>query len=247
MEKKLYSELSWLWPMWGDPETEYAPYDRFVTGIIEKQAQIPVKTLLDVGCGGGKNLFNLKKRYTATGLDISVDMLSLAKELNPGCELVQGDMRSFSLGKTYDAIFIDDAIGYMVSQEEIESVFRCAYDHLNPGGVMVVTPEFTEGFVQNEATTYKGEKTIEGKHIEVVFIENNYDPKPGDGTYESTMVFLIRENGKLRIKTDHHTLGIFPVETWRALLHRTGFSFTEHLYEEGPRTYTTFGCLRSVT
>jgi SAM-dependent methyltransferase len=244
MEEKLYTELSWLWPMWGDPNTEYARYCEFVTNIIERGTQISVKTLLDIGCGGGKNLFNLKKRYVAAGLDISADMLYLAKELNPGCELVQGDMRRFSLGKKYDAILIDDAIGYMVTGEEIASVFRCAYDHLNPGGVMVVTPEFTEEFVQNETMTYKGEKTIDGKHIEVVFIENNYDPDPEDDTYESTLVFLIRENGKLRIESDNHTLGIFNSDTWRTLLRNAGFSFSEYLYKEGTRVYTTFGCVR---
>ncbi len=246
MENKLYTELSWLWPMWGDPNAEYAPYCEFVIDIIEKGKQIPVKTLLDIGCGGGKNLFNLKKRYTSTGLDISSDMLLLAKELNPACELVQGDIRSFSLGKTYDAILIVDAIGYMVTQEEKESVFRCAYDHLNPGGMMVVTPETKEVFVLNETTTYKGEKTIDGIHDEVVFIENNYDADPKYEIYESTLIFIIRENGKLRIETDNHTLGLFPSETWKRLLHQTGFTLSEYLYKEQNRTYVTFGCVKPV-
>jgi SAM-dependent methyltransferase len=232
--------------MWGDPKTEYAQYCEFVTDIIEKATQIPVKTLLNLGCGGGKNLFNLKKRYTATGLDISPEMLLSAKDLNPDCKLIREDIRSFSLGKRYDAILIDDAIGYMVSQEEIESVIRCARDHLNPGGVMVVTPEFKEAFVQNETATYKGEKTVNGEHVEVTFIENNYDPDPEDDTYESALVFVIRENGKLRIETDVHTLGLFTSDTWRTLLRGAGLSFSEYLYEGGTRTYTTFGCVRPV-
>src|SRR5512137_2475281 len=94
---RLYDDLAWLWPIWGSPE-EYADYCNHVTQVIRKHAAIPVISLLDIGCGGGKNAFNLKHCYHVTGLDLSPRMLELARQLNPECEFLHGDMRTFDLG-----------------------------------------------------------------------------------------------------------------------------------------------------
>jgi hypothetical protein len=52
---------------------------------------------------------------------------------------------------------------------------------------------------------------------EVVFIENVYDPDPTDAHYETTVLYLIREQGQPRIETDRWTMGIFSLDTWRAV------------------------------
>ena len=134
---RLYDDLAWLWPIWGSAE-EYADYCIHVDRLIRGHARIPVRSLLNVGCGGGKNVFNLKRRYDVTGLDLSQRMLELARDLNPQCEFVQGDMRTFSLQRRFDAILVDDAVAYMVSRADLRAVFETAWRHLRPGGVMVV-------------------------------------------------------------------------------------------------------------
>jgi trans-aconitate methyltransferase len=68
--------------------------------------------LLDIGCGGGKNVLNLKRQFAVTGVDLSSAMLAQAKELNPECMFVQGDMRTFRLDRTFDAVLMDDALSY---------------------------------------------------------------------------------------------------------------------------------------
>jgi len=79
--------------MWGDAATEYAHYCQHVAGLIRQHARRPATTLLDLGCGGGKNVLNLQREFTVTGVDLSPAMLAQAKDLNPGCTFVQGDMR----------------------------------------------------------------------------------------------------------------------------------------------------------
>ncbi len=96
--------------MWGDAATEYAHYCKHVTGLIRQYAKHSVTTLLDIGCGGGKNVLNLKREFQVTGLDLSSVMLAQAKQLNPDCTFVQGDMRTFRLDRTFDAVLVDDAI-----------------------------------------------------------------------------------------------------------------------------------------
>ena len=238
----LYTDLVWLWPMWGDAATEYAHYCEHVTALIRQYAARPATSLLDIGCGGGKNVVNLKRDFTVTGLDLSPTMLAQAKELNPECTFVHGDMRKFRLDSTFDAVLVDDAISHMNCRADFVAAFRTAYAHLNPGGVLIATPDVTsETFQQNKTTTTPA--TRDG--LDVVFIENVYDPDPTDEQYETTILYMIREGGRLRIETDHWTMGIFSLDTWRHVLRETGFHVHEGRYNPGEDDYTVFACVKT--
>jgi SAM-dependent methyltransferase len=241
---RLYSDLAWLWPIWGSAE-EYAEYCSHVTRLIREHAQIPVRCLLNIGCGGGKNVFNLKRDYDVTGLDVSPRMLALARELNPECEFLQGDMRTFSLDRTFDAVLVDDAISYMATRADLRSAFVAAWQHLNPGGIMVAGPDNTkETFVQNRTVVTPPVGMTKPANMEVVFIENDYDPDPTDDHYEGTMVYLIRDDGRLRVETDRHILGLFTLDAWRETLTGVGFTIRQEKYVEGGKEHVTFACLK---
>ncbi len=240
---RLYDDLAWLWPIWGDPE-DYTDYCNHVTHVIREHAGIPVNSLLDIGCGGGKNVFNLKRNYHVTGLDLSPPMLELARQLNPECEFVHADMRTFDLGRTFDAVLLDDAITYMTTRADLRSAFASAWRHLNPGGVMVVNPDETkETFLQNR-TVVTPAGGARPAHVDVVFVENSFDPDREDDHYEGTMVYLIREHGQLRVEVDRHILGLFAIDAWRAALAEVGFEIREETYAERGKRYVTFVCLK---
>jgi len=78
----------------------------------------------------------------------------------------------------------------------------------------------------------------------VVFIENVYDPDLTDERYETTVLFLIRDHGRLRIESDHWTLGIFSRDTWRQVPGETGFEVHEGRYDPGDEEYTVFACAK---
>jgi SAM-dependent methyltransferase len=243
--KRLYTDLAWLWPMWGDHTTEYARYSDYAASLIRQYAQHPVKTLLNISCGGGKNIYNLKNHFHITGLDRSPAMIKLAVALNPECNFVEGDMRNFSLGKTFDAILMDDGISYMTSRADLSAAFACAFQHLKSGGVMVATPDVTaETFNQNDTACARSVECMRPDGIDVVFVENVYDPNPSDEQYEATMIYLIRENGRLRIETDRFTLGLFSLETWKQILFDTGFEIHQDKYVDGDSEYISFACLK---
>ncbi len=231
--------------MWGDAKTEYARYSRYVADRIRERARRPISTLLDIGCGGGKNVYTLKEYFRVTGLDLSPTMLAQARELNPGCEFIQGDMRSFQLGRTFDAILMDDAIGYMKCRADFSAAFRTAFAHLNAGGVLVVTPDVTsETFRQNSTTITPAVERTKPPHIDVVFVENWYDADPSDDRFEATILYLIRENGTLRIETDRFTLGLFPMSVWKSTLSEIGFLTDEGRYLDGENEYTVLTGLK---
>lgn len=238
----LYTDLAWLWPMWGDAATEYAHYCEHVTALVRQYAERQTTTLLNIGCGGGKNVLNLKLNFNVTGLDLSPTMLAQAKELNPESIFVHGDMRAFRLNSTFDAVLMDDAISHMNCRADFVAALRTAYAHLKPGGVLIVTPDVTIETFQQNKTTFTA-ATRDG--LDVVFIENMYDTDPADEQHETTILYLIRDHGRLRIETDYWVMGIFSLDTWRHVLHETGFQIHEGLYRQGEDEYTVFACVKA--
>lgn len=238
---KLYSNLSWLWRMWGDPAGEYARYNHKVISWITKHSRRKYHTLLDLGCGGGKNVFTLKHHYQVTGLDLSPEMLSLCHELNPETPTICADMRDFSLENPFDIIYIDDAISYVTSREDLLRVLRCCLKSLAPDGLMVLTPDlFKEDFVQNETEIFQSIPHQLHPDTEVTYITNNYDPDPSDDIYECLFLYLIRQRGILTLEREVHTLGIFERDTWLGVLAELDLCVHQELFTEDDHQYTVY-------
>jgi len=111
--------------------------------VFKKYGDGPIKTILDLGCGTGNHAIPLAKRgYEVTGIDISPDMLKIAKKkvsnLQPSTFnfqpiLLQGDIRSLDLGKKFDAVLMMFAVlGYQTSNENVLSALRTVQRHLRP-------------------------------------------------------------------------------------------------------------------
>ncbi len=241
---RLYSDLAWLWPMWGDVE-EYGPETDRCVEFMTRFAAIEARTLLDMGCGGGKNACHFKKRFEVTGIDISENMLANARALNPECTFRLGDMRCIDLNGRFDAVFINDSVNYMTTKEDLLALFTNARRHLRDGGVMVVSPDYCkESFRQNATRISHAASATKPENLDVVFIENDYDPDPEDDTYEATIVYLIREDGKLRIEHDFHLCGLFSLDVWRRSLAEAGFEVREEGRDGGyTKDLPTFVCV----
>ena len=69
------------------------------------QARRPgAATLLDVACGTGAHLAELRRWYRCEGLDLDPNLLAVARERLPDVPLHEGDMRDFELGRRFDAV-----------------------------------------------------------------------------------------------------------------------------------------------
>jgi SAM-dependent methyltransferase len=72
--------------------------------------------VLELGCGTGRLLNALNPSY-GVGVDLSSNMISIAKKNYPNLEFVQGDLEDemliSSLQETFDFIILSDTIGYL--------------------------------------------------------------------------------------------------------------------------------------
>lgn len=216
--RRLYNDLAWTWHIISPPE-DYIPEAEHYHTLYRANSKIPVNSLLDLGCGGGHVDWVLKKYYTITGVDISIDMLKQARDLNPEVQYQQGDMRTIRLHALFDAILLHDSVNYMLTEKDLQAAFKTAYWHLKPGGVMLTFAEEYNAIQQNRVSV----STHVKDNIAITFIEHQYDPEPNDTTYENTFVYLIRTKDGLDIQTDRHESGIFPLSTWWRLLRTIGF------------------------
>ncbi len=218
-QRRLYGDLAWVWPIVSPPE-DYAEESERLGCAIAEHAGTSVETLLHLGCGGGHNDYTFKQRFEVTGVDVSEPMLDLARRLNPEVSYYTGDMRAVELGKRFDAVVALDSMSYMLTEQDLRSVFATAYAHLNSGGVFVTTAsEILEGFQQNKTVGF----SRSAGDLDITHVQNLHDPDPTDTTYETSFVYFIRRGGRLKIETDRHVCGLFPLGTWVRTLRDVGF------------------------
>jgi SAM-dependent methyltransferase len=116
--------------------------------------------LLDVGCGTGKSFLPMLERgWEVTACDISPSMLDLARaKVGPRARLYVADMRDLpQLGEFDVAWALDDAVNYLLSNEELESALRGIGRNLAPGGLLM----FDLNTLYSYRTFFAESKTIE--------------------------------------------------------------------------------------
>ncbi len=216
----LYDELAEWWPLLSAPEDyaeEAAEYERLLLGASEG----PVETVLELGSGGGNNASHLKRRVRMTLVDRSPGMLAVSRRLNPECEHVEDDMRTVRLGRTFDAVFVHDAIAYLTSEDDLQAAFETAYVHCRPGGCALFVPDF----VRETFTPGTDHGGHDGAGRAMRYLEWRYDPSPIDTTYVVDFAYLLRlPGGALDVRRDRHVCGLFPRATWLDSLASVGFT-----------------------
>jgi SAM-dependent methyltransferase len=110
---------------------------------FEMYAGLPVKSVLEVGCGNCPHMVELLRRgYTFTGLDISEAMLAYsARKANSfagKATFIQADMVDFSLSKRFDFAYIMLGSLSVQTTEDIFSHFRSVAQVLNPGALYLL-------------------------------------------------------------------------------------------------------------
>ena len=216
---KLYSELAEWWPIFSAPE-EYSEEAAFFARVLTESCDPPPRSVLELGSGGGNNASHLKARYAMTLVDLSPRMLAVSQALNPECQHLEGDIRTIRLGRSYDAVFVHDAICHMTTRAELGAVMQTAFEHCRPGGVALFAPDFVrETFVEN--TDHGGNDTDRGS---VRYLQWTTDPDPSDTTYFVDFAILIRDpQGSMRLEHDRHTYGLFKRSEWLGLMRDAGF------------------------
>jgi hypothetical protein len=156
-------------------------------------------------------------------------MLALSATLNPECEHLEGDMRTLRLGRTFDVVFIHDAISYLTTEDDLRAALETASVHVRAGGVVILTPDATTEIFK-ASTDHGGHDGGDGRSLR--YLEWTHAPEPGATTYVTDYAIVARGPGdELRVVHDRHTLGLFPRATWERLVADVGLELVDTTVE----------------
>jgi trans-aconitate methyltransferase len=226
---RLYSDLAPWFHLLTHPK-DYVEEADFIARVLEAVADGEVRTVLELGSGGGNNASHLKARFDLTLTDVSQEMLELSRSLNPECEHLRGDMRTLRLGREFDAVLVHDAISYMASEADLRAAIETVAAHVRPGGAALLLPDTTRELF-HEGVETGGHDGEDGRRLR--YLHWTRDDAPDDDTYQVDFVVLVREPGQAtRVLHELHTEGLFSEEAWRRLIDDAGLEVVEHGVED---------------
>jgi SAM-dependent methyltransferase len=214
----MYHDLAGWWHLLSDPSDYAEEAGAFVRLLLATDP--PTGTVLELGSGGGNNAFHMKPHFRMTLSDISEEMVDASRLLNPECEHVVGDMRELRLGRTFDAVFVHDAIMYMLTEDDLRAAMTTAFAHCRAGGITLFVPDSVAETFRSQ-TRHGGH---DGTQRSMRYLEWDHAPKEGSTTFVTDFAFILQdEEGVTHVERDIHTLGLFGRSTWLQLLEEVGF------------------------
>lgn len=117
----------------------------YIEKIIFSETVQGPKSILELGCGTGIHSKLLAERgHSLHAIDLSSDMLELAKQRIVGADLVEriefdvGDVRDYRAGKKFDAVLsLFHVASYQTTNSDFEKFILTAKEHLNPDGILI--------------------------------------------------------------------------------------------------------------
>jgi trans-aconitate methyltransferase len=240
--ERLYDDIADWWPVISPP-SGYVEEAKLYVEMIRDSARRPVREVLELGSGGGNNASHMKRAFSMTLVEPADRMREISRKLNPECTHLKGDMRHVRLDRTFDAVFVHDAVMYMTTEDDLRAAIRTVAAHLAPGAVALVAPDATaETF--SESTEHGGE---DERGRQARYLEWTLPPMPGETTYTVHYAFLLRElDGRMRIAHDIHREGLFPRATWLRLFDEAGLAATLEPRTIEGEEYDSFVAVRAT-
>lgn len=191
---------------------------------IVNQYNPKTNTILDIACGTGAQAKYLAERFAVTGLDLSTEMVEIAKRKVPSGCFVVADMCNFSLNACFDAaVNLYGSIGFAEDYEAMKASLKCVYDHLNAGGVFILTPWSTkETFKDGLVAKARAEKPNGFCRMESV-------QRVSDNKVRVQMHHLVANNMEVSYHTNVSEVSLFSEAEYRSAIDEVGFSLVARL------------------
>ncbi|HKB34007.1 MAG TPA: class I SAM-dependent methyltransferase [Candidatus Dormibacteraeota bacterium] len=187
--------------------------------IIEESSP-GAKTLLDVACGTGAHLAELRRWYEVEGADLSPAMLAVARDRLPGIQLHEADMRTLDLGRTFDVVIcLFSSIGYVTDPTEMRSAVARLAAHVAPGGVLILDGWVRPGDWREGA---RPEPDI-AQDDETLVVRLAFTSREGNIT-NMDMHHLVQTAREIDYFVENHRLALTPTEEYVSAVEGAGLA-----------------------
>ena len=197
-------------------------YENWSQYLILKLKEDPLKSGLDIGCGGGwfTRAFT-RAGYQMTGMDISPQMLDFAqrKALETGVrsEYILGDISAKKPPRRFDFVTaINDCVNY-IPKQKLKAAFKNVAGALGKGGVFLFDISSQRKFARKIADTVSADDRDEVTYLSFNRVE-------GDKAIMDVTLFVKRQDGAFDRLDKTHTQYIYTQEEILSALKETGFT-----------------------
>ncbi len=206
-------------------EVDYEGWVNYIEDII-KEKEVKVQNILELACGTGNITIPLTKRnYDIAAIDISEEMLSVAREKaeEEGVELVllQQDISEldFDIPNLDCILCACDGFNYLTYDDEIENVFEKSYELLKEEGIFIFDISSFYKLSQILGNNMYGEN-----REDVAYMWQNYfDPE--ENLVEMELAFFVKdEDGKFESFEETHHQRAYTEKEMIKMLKKAGFS-----------------------
>ena len=202
--------------------------------VIEKLlGKYKAKTVLDMACGTGSQVFHLVKLgYQVTGSDFSPRLLDIARnkalEKNAAVQFIDGDMRKVQLGQFDAVITIDNAIGHLV-KDDFNIAIKNIYDNLKNGGIYIFDilnlDAMTDEVIEADSKKMTGESvTTDGTAIHNA---RRTTIDRDNGYLTSDEMIIVQKDGQQKKIKNQCSLKIYTMIELKKMLSKNGFKVVE--------------------
>lgn len=208
-------------------QEEYEREAKRVLEIALRYNKSGSNALLDIACGTGGQSEYLARDFHVTGIDLSEEMLRIARSKVPKAEFIKADMFDFSFGQTFGCVVnLYGSIGFASSAGQMEDGLRCVYRCLKPGGVFLLTPwgigeTFREGTIAQS-----------GECGAIKFCRMESVKRETKRSVLVDMYHLIAKDGEIREFHNTQHITLFAETEYIRAIKNAGFTIRERLAEE---------------
>lgn len=140
--KKQFGNYSKIYDLFYQKK-DYLDEVGFLLKIFGKYSRNKVKDILSLGCGtGGHDLILAKKGYQVTGVDVSKQMIEIARkkavEKNVKIEFILSDLKKLKINKKFDVVIaMFNIAGYQNTSEDFYKFVKVSASHLKKNGLFI--------------------------------------------------------------------------------------------------------------
>jgi SAM-dependent methyltransferase len=191
--------------------------------------------LLDVACGTGRHLSQLRNEFAVEGLDAEPAMIAIARERLPDVPLHVARMQEFAVEGRFAIVqCLFSSISYVADESELFATIARFANVVESGGLLVVEPWFSPG-----AWFSPGE--WDQRRLDAVFVDQPDLKIARLGRaerYGTTSVLRYEYPSGISGFSESHALQLFTDAQYRAAFERAGLTvrnersdlFTRGLY-----------------
>ena len=186
------------------------------------------KSVLDLGCGTGEHLEALRRfGYTVTGIDMSDEMLKIAKKRYPsGIRFINKNFSDFDFYNEFDSVIcLFGSMDYLLHDKDVDTLFWNSWRALKTGGfgIFEVWHSIPVRKIKNKPLAHISRTKVGDTLIER---ERGFDliEDPKRTIVKVNYVYKIHSTEESKTCNDVHIMRAFTLEEITSFIKSNGFS-----------------------